>query len=63
MNLYTITNVLFKFGSLERLYVETKSKKRFKLLLNLYVHVKFRRTCIYAHAITDVKAPYIVFRL
>ena len=36
MNVYTKTKVLFKFGSLERLYVETRSKKRFKLPLNLY---------------------------
>ena len=34
MNVFIKTNILFKYGSLERLYMDMRSKKRFKWLLN-----------------------------
>ena len=40
----TKAKVLFKFGSLEVLCVETRSKKVFKLSLNI-IHEKF--SCVY----------------
>ena len=64
MNVYTIANVLFKFGSLEIVCVEMRSKKLFKLSLTKLIHVKFRCTYMYmyVHALTHVKAPYLAVR-
>ena len=58
MNVYTKTKFLFKFGSLERLYVEMRSKKQFKLPDTREV-----QTYMYVHALTHVKAPYFAVRM
>ena len=47
MNVYIKTKVLFKFGSLERLYVEMRSIMLFKIAINLKTDTQFRRTCMY----------------
>ena len=58
--MYTKTKFLFKFGSLERLYVEMRSKKLFKLPdtreVQMYMYM-------YVHALTHVKAPYFAVRM
>ena len=46
MNVYTKTKVLFKFGSLEIVYVEMSSKKQLKEIANEPIYVKFRCTCM-----------------
>ena len=61
MNVYTKTKIQFKFGSLEIVCVEMRSKKLFKLSLKLTDTLEFR--CIYVHALTHVNASYIVIRL
>ena len=54
----TKTKFLFKFGSLERLYVEMRSKKLFKLPDTREVQMY-----MYVHALTHVKAPYFAVRM
>ena len=58
--MYTKTKFLFKFGSLERLYVEMRSKKLFKLPDTREVQMY-----MYVHALTQchVKAPYFAVRM
>ena len=41
MNVYTETKVLFKFGSLEIMCVEMRSKKQLKEIANEPIYVNF----------------------
>ena len=48
LNQYTKTKVLFKFGSLEKLYVEMRSKKAIQMATKR-IHVKFRCMHTFSH--------------